>query len=277
MYELRALLEGNAASRAATRIDAAALQSLHESCSRFETLVGGSDVTRLVAENALFHETILAAADSDRLADMVRQVVAMPLVYKSYIWYSPEQVAASYYSHRQLTNALSAATRAGPSSSCESTCTRRGTSSPSTWRRSRSRRFRRRPRQQRYHACAGLEAECGAGRLDGSDRLAGIRVIQLGTLLAGPFAGRLLGDLGAEVIKIEAPGEPDPIRDWGEARYRGRSLRGPGSRATRSACTLNLRLERGEELLLRLIEKADVVTENFRPGTLEKWNLGYER
>ena len=106
MYELRALLEGNAASRAATRIDAAALESLHESCARFETLVGGSDVTRLVAENALFHETILAAADSERLADMVRQVVAMPLVYKSYIWYSPEQAAASYHSHRQLTNAL---------------------------------------------------------------------------------------------------------------------------------------------------------------------------
>ena len=54
--------------------------------------------------------------------------------------------------------------------------------------------------------------------------LTGLRVLELGTLLAGPFAGRLLGDLGAEVIKVEAPGKPDPIRDWGKARYEGRSL-----------------------------------------------------
>lgn len=106
MYELRALLEGNAALRAATRIDADALRRLHESCARFEKLVAGSNVNDLVAENALFHDTILAAADSERLAGMVRQVIATPLVYKSYIWYSPEQATASYHAHRQLTNAL---------------------------------------------------------------------------------------------------------------------------------------------------------------------------
>jgi crotonobetainyl-CoA:carnitine CoA-transferase CaiB-like acyl-CoA transferase len=54
--------------------------------------------------------------------------------------------------------------------------------------------------------------------------LAGIRVVELGQLLAGPFTGRLLGDLGAEIVKVEAPGQPDPIRDWGKARYEGRSL-----------------------------------------------------
>lgn len=107
--------------------------------------------------------------------------------------------------------------------------------------------------------------------------LAGIRVIELGTLLAGPFAGRMLGDLGAEIIKIEAPGQPDPIRDWGKARYQGRSLWWPVQSRNKKCVTLNLRLERSQELLLRLIAKADVVTENFRPGTLEKWNLGYER
>ena len=106
MYELRALLEGNAARRAATRIDAAALQTLHESCARFEKLVVGSNVNELVTENRLFHDTILAAADSARLAGMVRQVIAAPLMYRSYIWYSPEQASASYHSHRQLTNAL---------------------------------------------------------------------------------------------------------------------------------------------------------------------------
>ena len=107
--------------------------------------------------------------------------------------------------------------------------------------------------------------------------LAGIRVIELGTLLAGPFAGRLLGDLGAEIIKVEAPGQPDPIREWGKARYQGRSLWWPVQSRNKKCVTLDLRLERGQELLLRLIEKADVVTENFRPGTLEKWNLGYEQ
>ena len=106
MYELRALLEGNAARRAATRIGTDALQVLHESCVRFEKLVGGSDVDQLVAENAHFHGTILDAADSERLTGMVRQVIATPLTYKSYTWYSAEQATASYHSHRQLTNAL---------------------------------------------------------------------------------------------------------------------------------------------------------------------------
>jgi formyl-CoA transferase len=111
----------------------------------------------------------------------------------------------------------------------------------------------------------------------GAGPLEGIRVIELGQLLAGPFTGRLLGDLGAEIIKVEAPGHPDPIRDWGKARYHGRSLWWPVQSRNKKCVTLNLRDERGQELLLGLVEKADVVVENFRPGTLERWNLGYER
>jgi crotonobetainyl-CoA:carnitine CoA-transferase CaiB-like acyl-CoA transferase len=107
--------------------------------------------------------------------------------------------------------------------------------------------------------------------------LAGIRVIELGTLLAGPFTGRLLGDLGAEIIKVEAPGKPDPIREWGKARYEGRSLWWPVQSRNKKCITLNLRVERGQQLLLGLVEHADVVTENFRPGTLERWNLGFEQ
>jgi crotonobetainyl-CoA:carnitine CoA-transferase CaiB-like acyl-CoA transferase len=102
-------------------------------------------------------------------------------------------------------------------------------------------------------------------------------VIELGQLLAGPFTGRLLGDLGAEIVKVEAPGQPDPIRDWGKARYQGRSLWWPVQSRNKKCITLNLRHERGQELLLGLVEKADVVVENFRPGTLERWNLGYDR
>ena len=107
--------------------------------------------------------------------------------------------------------------------------------------------------------------------------LAGVRVIELGTLLAGPFTGRLLGDLGAEIVKVEDPGHPDPIREWGKARYEGRSLWWPVQSRNKKCVTLNLRTERGQELLLELVRQADVVTENFRPGTLERWNLGFER
>lgn len=106
MYELRALLEGQAARRAAGKATAGHLEELRSSCDRFELLLGGGDLQALVKENAFFHETILRASGSERLSGMVQQVVAMPLVYKSYIWYSGAQVAASYHYHRQLTHAL---------------------------------------------------------------------------------------------------------------------------------------------------------------------------
>ena len=106
MYELRALLEGHAARRAASRVGAEQLDVLRASCERFAALVGGADVPALVAENAVFHETILAAAGSERLSGMVRQVVALPLTYKSYVWYSPEQASASHHYHQQLVKAL---------------------------------------------------------------------------------------------------------------------------------------------------------------------------
>ncbi len=111
----------------------------------------------------------------------------------------------------------------------------------------------------------------------GPGPLAGMRMIELGTLLAGPFAGRLLGDMGAEIIKVEAPGKPDPLRDWGHARYEGRTLWWPVQSRNKKCITLNLREERGQELLLELVRVADAVSENFRPGTLERWNLGYDR
>jgi succinyl-CoA---D-citramalate CoA-transferase len=114
-------------------------------------------------------------------------------------------------------------------------------------------------------------------KADGQGPLAGVRVVELGQLLAGPFTGRLLGDLGAEVIKVEPPGQPDPIREWGRDRYKGRSLWWPVQARNKKCITLNLRSERGQELMLELAKRSDVLTENFRPGTLEKWNLGWER
>jgi DNA-binding GntR family transcriptional regulator len=106
MYELRALLEGHAAARAATRVTPEQLTQLRESCVRFRGLLDGDDVQAFVLENAVFHETILDAASSERLSAMVRQVIALPLVYKSYFWYSPAQASASYHCHLQLVKAL---------------------------------------------------------------------------------------------------------------------------------------------------------------------------
>jgi len=111
---------------------------------------------------------------------------------------------------------------------------------------------------------------------DAAGPLVGVRVLELGMLLAGPFTGRLLGDMGAEIIKIEPPGKPDPLRDWGHARYEGRSLWWPVQSRNKKCVTLNLREERGQHLLLELVRRSDVVVENFRPGTLERWNLGFD-
>ncbi len=124
---------------------------------------------------------------------------------------------------------------------------------------------------------AAVTSSPAARRSDGPGPLAGVRVIELGMLLAGPFAGRLLGDMGAEIVKIEPPGQPDPLREWGKARYEGRSLWWPVQSRNKKCCTLDLRVERGQALLLELVEHADVLVENFRPGTLERWNLGPDR
>ncbi len=106
--------------------------------------------------------------------------------------------------------------------------------------------------------------------------LTGIRVIEVGTLISGPFAGRLLGDMGAEVIKIEPPGAPDPLRTWGQAEVDGHHFFWTVHARNKKAVTLNLREQRGRELFLDLVQRSDIIVENFRPGTLERWNLGYE-
>lgn len=106
--------------------------------------------------------------------------------------------------------------------------------------------------------------------------LDGIRVIEVGTLISGPFAGRLLGDMGAEVIKIEPPGAPDPLRTWGQAELDGHHFFWTVHARNKKAVTLNLRVPEGRGLFLDLVEHSDVIVENFRPGTLEKWGLGYD-
>jgi crotonobetainyl-CoA:carnitine CoA-transferase CaiB-like acyl-CoA transferase len=104
-----------------------------------------------------------------------------------------------------------------------------------------------------------------AGALDG------IRVIELGQLIAGPFCGQLLGDMGADVIKVEPPGAGDPLRDWGQGTHK---VQWEVIARNKRSVSANLRDPEGQDLVRRLVATADVLVENFKPGTLEKWGLG---
>ena len=105
----------------------------------------------------------------------------------------------------------------------------------------------------------------------GSGQLAGLRVLEMGTLIAGPFATRLLADMGARVIKIEPPGG-DPLRTWGMVADQG-SLWSMVQSRNKESIVIDLRVAEGQELARRLVATADILVENFRPGRLESWNL----
>lgn len=105
--------------------------------------------------------------------------------------------------------------------------------------------------------------------------LSGVRVLEVGSLIAGPFAGRLLAEFGAEVIKVEAPDRPDPLREWGLERYEGHTLWWTVQSRNKKCVTLDLRRAEGQRLFRALAAEADVVLENFRPGTMERWGLGW--
>lgn len=106
--------------------------------------------------------------------------------------------------------------------------------------------------------------------------LAGLRVVEMGQLLAGPFCGQILGDLGAEVIKLEQPGKGDPLREWGQSLPQGESLWWSIVGRNKKSVTVNLRTEEGQSIAKQLIAESDIVVENFRPGTLERWGMDYE-
>jgi len=108
-----------------------------------------------------------------------------------------------------------------------------------------------------------------------SGPLAGIRVLELGSLVAGPFCGKTLADFGAEVIKIEPPGEGDPLRKWRRLRN-GTSLWWQVQSRNKKSVTCDLRKPEGQEIVRRLAREAHIVVENFRAGALEKWNLGWD-
>jgi formyl-CoA transferase len=105
--------------------------------------------------------------------------------------------------------------------------------------------------------------------------LEGVKVIELGQLIAGPFAGKFFAEFGAEVIKVEPPEGGDPLRQW-RSLHKGTSLWWYVQGRNKKSVTANLRLSEGQGIVRRLARDADVLIENFRPGTLEKWGLGYE-
>ena len=100
--------------------------------------------------------------------------------------------------------------------------------------------------------------------------LHGIKVVEMGQLLAGPFCGQLLGDMGADVVKIEPPGAGDPMRNWGQGEEK---VQWAVIARNKRSVTCNLRVPEGQALAKRLIAEADVLIENFKPGTLERWGL----
>ncbi|HCE11071.1 MAG TPA: formyl-CoA transferase [Oxalobacteraceae bacterium] len=108
-----------------------------------------------------------------------------------------------------------------------------------------------------------------------SGPMTGVKVLELGTLIAGPFCSRMLAEFGADVIKIESPGGGDPIRQWRVLKD-GTSLWWSVQARNKKSITLNMKDPGGQEIAKRLALDADIIIENYRPGVMEKWNLGYE-
>ena len=104
--------------------------------------------------------------------------------------------------------------------------------------------------------------------------LAGVKVLELGTLIAGPYCSAVLAQFGADVIKIETPGEGDPLRTWRKT-HQGTSYWWYSQSRNKKSVTVNLKSERGQQIILALAEHTDIVIENFRPGVLESWGLGW--
>lgn len=109
------------------------------------------------------------------------------------------------------------------------------------------------------------------------DALAGLRVIDLGTFIGGPFCGTILAEFGAEVIKVEQPGVGEPMRHWADVGQEGNhSLFWAQEGRNKKSITVNLRVPEGQEIIKELVKRSDILIENYQPGTLEKWHLGYE-
>ncbi len=117
---------------------------------------------------------------------------------------------------------------------------------------------------------ASLEQDDGAA-------LSGLGVVEMGQLIAGPFCGQLLSDFGAEVVKVEPPGVGDPMREWGREKSHGQSLWWPVIARGKKSVEIDARTPDGQAVIRDLLSGADILVENFRPGTMERWGLGYDQ
>lgn len=119
------------------------------------------------------------------------------------------------------------------------------------------------------------EGDCSMFSENNKELLQGLKVLELGTLIAGPFAGRIFSDFGAEVIKVETPKVGDPIRKW-RLMHEDTSLWWYVQGRNKKSITLNLKAKEGQEIIKELVKDIDIIVENFRPGKLEEWGIGYE-
>jgi len=122
---------------------------------------------------------------------------------------------------------------------------------------------------------AGSDGEA-TGTTGWTGPLDGVRVLELGQVIAGPFCGQLFADLGADVVKVEPPAVGDVLRQWGWSAQDGDSLWWRVAGRNKRSITVDLRTAAGQDIVRRLARDVDVVVENFRPGTLERWGLGYD-
>jgi crotonobetainyl-CoA:carnitine CoA-transferase CaiB-like acyl-CoA transferase len=125
-------------------------------------------------------------------------------------------------------------------------------------------------------ATEGMAGKSSANEADAGP-LSGIRVLEIATFVAAPFCGTILGDFGAEIIKIEQPVQGDPLRAFGTRTECGDTLVWLSESRNKKTVTLDLRQPKGAELFLKMVAQSDVVIENFRPGTMEKWGLGFDK
>jgi formyl-CoA transferase len=128
---------------------------------------------------------------------------------------------------------------------------------------------------QDYEARNRCASQVAGEQYAAPQALAGLKVVEMGQLIAGPFAGKTLADFGADVIKIEPPGQGDPLRNWRMIRN-GTSVWWEVQSRNKRSIAIDLRQPDGQDLARRLIAQADILIENFRPGTLESWGMDYE-
>jgi len=121
-----------------------------------------------------------------------------------------------------------------------------------------------------------MDAQADTATASRGGPLAGLKVVELGQLIAGPFAAKTLADFGAEVIKVEPPGSGDPLRQW-RLLHNGTSVWWQVQSRNKRSVALDLKDESAREIVRRLIDEADVLVENFKPGVMEDWGFGYER